>query len=120
MEKQQDPTENDKLATMKIVSLVVLNILLTVVSCTSGEKETPSKNQTEKGYQIEPVDIQQIQLTDSFWLPIIERVQEKTIAYALAKCEEEGRIENFLIAGGQMEGTVRGEMPFDDTDVIKL
>ena len=120
MEKQQDPTENDKLATMKIVSLVVLNILLTVVSCTSGEKETPSKNQTEKGYQIEPVDIQQIQLTDSFWLPIIERVQEKTIAYALAKCEEEGRIENFLIAGGQMEGTVRGEMPFDDTDVYKI
>ncbi|MGA1029569.1 MAG: glycoside hydrolase family 127 protein [Flavobacteriaceae bacterium] len=105
---------------MKIVSLVVLNILLTVVSCTSGEKETPSKNQTEKGYQIEPVDIQQIQLTDSFWLPIIERVQEKTIAYALAKCEEEGRIENFLIAGGQMEGTVRGEMPFDDTDVYKI
>jgi len=120
LEKQQDPTENDKLATMKIVSLVVLNILLTVVSCTSGEKETPSKNQTEKGYQIEPVDIQQIQLTDSFWLPIIERVQEKTIAYALAKCEEEGRIENFLIAGGQMEGTVRGEMPFDDTDVYKI
>lgn len=120
MEKQQDPTENDKLATMKIVSLVVLNILLTVVSCTSGEKETPSKNQTEKGYQIEPVDIQQIQLTDSFWLPIIQRVQEKTIAYALAKCEEEGRIENFLIAGGQMEGTVRGEMPFDDTDVYKI
>ncbi|CAM3588529.1 glycoside hydrolase family 127 protein [Flavobacterium chungbukense] len=72
------------------------------------------------GYQIEPVNIQNVKLTDSFWLPIIKRVQEITIAYAIKKCDEEGRFENFLIAGKQKTGTTRGEMPFDDTDVYKI
>jgi len=71
-------------------------------------------------YPITPVDIRNVRMTDAFWLPIIKRVQEKTIAYALAKCEEEGRMENFLIAGGEMEGETRGAMPFDDTDLYKI
>ncbi|KJD34788.1 six-hairpin glycosidase [Tamlana nanhaiensis] len=75
---------------------------------------------TDTGYNIQPVDIQHVKVTDAFWLPIIKRVQEKTIAYAIAKCEEEGRLDNFLIAGGKMEGEVKGEMPFDDTDVYKI
>ena len=72
------------------------------------------------GYQIEPVDIQNVKITDKFWLPIIKRVQEKTIAYAIEKCEEEGRFDNFLIAGGKIEGNVKGVMPFDDSDVYKV
>ncbi|WP_317039167.1 glycoside hydrolase family 127 protein [Zunongwangia mangrovi] len=69
---------------------------------------------------MEPVNIRNVRLTDDFWLPIIERVQEKTIDYAINKIDEEGRLENFLIAGGAMEGEVRGAMPFDDTDVYKI
>jgi hypothetical protein len=72
------------------------------------------------GYPITPVDIRAVTLTDDFWLPIIERVQAKTIAYALAKCEEEGRLANFLIAGGRISGSTHGAMPFDDTDVYKI
>jgi len=71
-------------------------------------------------YRIAPVDIQHVRMTDDFWLPIIKRVQEQTIAYALDKCEEEGRMENFLIAGGKLEGATRGAMPFDDTDLYKI
>ena len=71
-------------------------------------------------YPIESVNIQNVKLKDEFWLPIIQRVQEKTIEYALAKCEEEGRFDNFLIAGGEMEGKAKGAMPFDDTDVYKI
>lgn len=71
------------------------------------------------GYPISPVDIRNVRISDEFWLPIIKRVQDKTIGYALQKCHEEGRLENFLIAGGQMDGDVRGLMPFDDTDVYK-
>ncbi|HEU4790235.1 MAG TPA: glycoside hydrolase family 127 protein, partial [Flavobacterium sp.] len=52
--------------------------------------------------------------------PIIKKVQEKTIEYAIHKCEEEGRLDNFLIAGGKMKGEVKGQMPFDDTDVYKI
>lgn len=72
------------------------------------------------GYALTPVDIRNVKMEDDFWLPIIKRVQEKTIAYALQKCEEEGRMDNFLIAGGELEGPVRGAMPFDDTDLYKI
>ncbi len=72
------------------------------------------------GYPISPVNIQNVKLTDDFWLPIIKRVQEKTIEYAIQKCEEEGRMDNFLIAGGKKKGEVKGQFPFDDTDVYKI
>src|SRR5690606_4968441 len=69
---------------------------------------------------LEHINIRNIKMTDNFWLPIIERVQGTTIAFALEKCKQEGRFDNFLIAGGQMEGSVKGVMPFDDTDVYKI
>ncbi len=89
-------------------------------NCKTDKREVSEIQKVKTGYQIEPVDIQHVKVTDEFWLPIIKRVQEKTIDYAIAKCEEEGRFDNFLIAGGQMKGEVRGEMPFDDTDVYKI
>ncbi|HLT82071.1 MAG TPA: beta-L-arabinofuranosidase domain-containing protein [Cyclobacteriaceae bacterium] len=87
-------------------------------SCSGGEdaRETQLRND----YPYQTVDIRSIRLTDEFWLPRIRTVQEKTIAYALEKCREEGRFDNFLIAGNQLDGTVRGYMPFDDTDVYKI
>lgn len=77
-------------------------------------------NDSIMSYTINPVSVRNIELTDDFWLPIIKRVQEKTIDYAIEKCTEEGRIDNFLIAGGKKEGEVRGAMPFDDTDLYKI
>ena len=93
---------------------------MSLIGCQSEKKEISKDEQQKTGYQIEPVDIQNVKVTDDFWLPIIKRVQEKTIEYAIAKCEEEGRLDNFLVAGGEMEGKVRGAMPFDDTDVYKI
>src|SRR3990172_7778521 len=65
-------------------------------------------------YPISMVDIRKVELTDSFWLPKIKTVQNSTIAFGFEKCMEEGRMENFLIAGGKKQGKVRGKMPFDD------
>jgi len=79
-----------------------------------------SQDEITVGYPIKPIDIRKVQLTDDFWLPIIKTVQHKTIAYALEKCEEEGRMDNFMIAGGKMEGETKGYMPFDDTDIYKI
>lgn len=101
----------------KIVGLVCALLLL---NCQSDKKDITKVKEPKTGYQIEPVAIKHVKLTDKFWLPIIKRVQEKTIAYAIAKCGEEGRLDNFRMAGGQMEGTVKGAMPFDDTDVYKI
>ena len=99
-------------------------LILFLVSCRETKNKVVQSDEKtsalKAGYQIEPVNIQNVKLTDSFWLPIIKRVQEITIAYAIKKCDEEGRFENFLIAGKQKTGITRGEMPFDDTDVYKI
>src|SRR5690606_10844751 len=102
-----------------LLALSVFSLLL------GGCKADPQKSEklgdgVSQGYMLEPINIRNIKMTDDFWLPIIERVQETTIAFALEKCRQEGRFDNFLIAGGQMEGTVKGVMPFDDTDVYKI
>lgn len=86
--------------------------------CNPGDNNQSSKNITD--YPIKQVDVKDVKLDDTFWLPIIRRVQNVTIDYALKKCEEEGRMENFLIAGGVLEGETRGYMPFDDTDLYKI
>ncbi|NVN17680.1 glycoside hydrolase family 127 protein [Muricauda sp. HICW] len=108
---------------MKKNLFTLAGLLLLTISCKEDSKNQAS-NENMAGespdYPIESVNIQNVKLKDEFWLPIIQRVQEKTIEYALAKCQEEGRFDNFLIAGGEMEGEVKGAMPFDDTDVYKI
>lgn len=94
--------------------------LLMTVYGHSQQRSKKSDSSKKSGYSITSVNIQNVKVTDAFWLPIIKKVQEKTIEYAIHKCEEEGRMDNFLIAGGKMEGTVKGQMPFDDTDVYKI
>lgn len=103
---------------LKYIFCIVTGLVL--FNCKTEKSEVAEVQTEQKGYPITPVDIQHVKVTDAFWLPIIKRVQEKTIAYAIAKCEEEGRLDNFLVAGGKKEGEVKGEMPFDDTDVYKI
>lgn len=90
--------------------------LLLAVSFMGCVKE----HQTYYDYPIAAVNIKNVVLNDSFWLPKIEIIQDSTILYSFDKCEKEGRMENFLIAGGKKEGKVRGKMPFDDTDLYKI
>ena len=58
-------------------------------------------------YTIKSVNLNYVHLTDNFWLPKIKTLQDVTLKYAFNKCEEEGRLDNFLIAGGKMEGSKR-------------
>jgi DUF1680 family protein len=84
---------------------------------------TPAQSygrQQYKDYPISMVDINKVQITDDFWLPKIKTVQNTTIPFAFEKCRSEGRMENFLIAGGKKQGKVLGKMPFDDSDVYKI
>ncbi len=99
--------------------LIIVIGLITVIGCNTGNTDS-SDSKKNNSYPIIPVDIRDVKLTDNFWLPVIKKVQEKTIHYAINKCEEEGRFDNFYIAGGIMDGDVKGEMPFDDTDAYKI
>ncbi|MFE3847076.1 glycoside hydrolase family 127 protein [Flavobacterium sp. LB3P45] len=100
-------------------TLLSISVLMTVYGHSQQHSGNPNTTKISS-YNITPVNIQNVKLTDAFWLPIIKKVQGKTIEYAIHKCEEEGRLDNFLIAGGKMKGTVKGQMPFDDTDVYKI
>lgn len=91
--------------------------LLLVASTFGCSHKTASKY---SDYPISVVDIKNVVINDSFWLPKIKVIQDSTIQYAFDKCYQEGRMENFLIAGKKKSGKTRGKMPFDDTDLYKI
>lgn len=71
-------------------------------------------------YPVQPVPFTEVRLHDDFWAPRIETNWKVTIPYAFKQCEDTGRIDNFAIAGGLMEGQHKGSFPFDDTDAYKI
>jgi uncharacterized protein len=91
--------------------------LLLSSGCSTGKREARIQ---EVDYPVSTIPFNEVQITDHFWLPKIETNRTATIPASFRKCEEMGRMDNFLIAGGHMEGGVKGEMPFDDTDVYKI
>lgn len=70
-------------------------------------------------YPISHPGLEEVRVTDAFWLPKIDRNREITIPYAFGKCEETGRIDNFAKAAGLMEGEHEGER-YNDSDVYKI
>ncbi len=102
---------------MKLSNFVLLLLVLNFLSCSNEKQEAEAKHAE---YPITGVPFSKVKVNDNFWLPKIETNRTATIPASFQKCEEMGRLENFLIAGGKMEGIVRGDMPFDDTDVYKI
>jgi DUF1680 family protein len=86
------------------------------LTCLDYAQERPKYSD----YPISPVSIKDVSIDDNFWLPKIKVVQDTTIRYAFDKCDKEGRMENFLVAGGKEKGSYQGKMPFDDTDLYKI
>lgn len=98
---------------MKKIVYLPLILLTLLPGCKKSKPEL-------EDYPITAVPIRNIVLTDNFWLPKIKMIQQTTIQYAFDKCYQEGRMDNFLIAGGKMKGKTKGKMPFDDTDLYKI
>ncbi len=101
---------------MKTNQLLLLFLLFLTVACSTQKEESVKQNAV---YPISGIPFSKVKIEDQFWLPKIETNRTATIPASFKKCEEMGRLDNFLIAGGKMEGPVKGEMPFDDTDVYK-
>lgn len=94
--------------------------LLAAVVLAACQSRQAAPEQVAANYAIQGVPFNEVQVNDRFWAPKIETNRTVTIPVSFAKCEEMGRMDNFLIAGGKMPGPVKGEMPFDDTDVYKI
>ncbi len=91
------------------ITITVLGLILFLV-CSQPSSE---------GYRIQPVSFTQVHINDSFWKPRMETNRSVTIPHAFKKCEENGRLHNFALAGGLIQGQHKGYYPFDDTDVYK-
>jgi DUF1680 family protein len=91
-------------------------ILLLIATILTGCIKTPDL--LDRAYRITGIPFHQVRVNDGFWFPKMEIINRKvTIPASFAKCKENGRMDNFLIAGGKMSGPVKGKMPFDDTGV---
>ncbi|MGD9930340.1 MAG: glycoside hydrolase family 127 protein [Mangrovibacterium sp.] len=102
----------------KMIKFIAFSVVLAFAAgCTSKK---PAEVLTTADYAIQGVPFNQVKVTDNFWAPKIETNRTVTIPASFAKCEEMGRMDNFLIAGGKMVGAVKGEMAFDDSDVYKV
>ncbi|MEW6250855.1 MAG: beta-L-arabinofuranosidase domain-containing protein [Planctomycetota bacterium] len=53
-------------------------------------------------YPIRAVPFTAVQVDDAFWSPRLEINRKVTIPYAFKKCEETGRIENFVVAARRL------------------
>jgi uncharacterized protein len=76
-------------------------------------------------YPVQPVPFTAVHFNDVFWSPRIEINRTVTIPYAFGKCEETGRMDNFIRAADTLRGEPPANLkppgfPFDDTDVYKV
>ena len=69
-------------------------------------------------YPIKGVAFTQVQLSDNFWLPRLKTNAEVTIPASFARCENTGRVKNFVMAANH-SGKFCTIYPFDDTDIYK-
>jgi len=80
----------------------------------------------EHDYAIKPVPFTDVHLDDQFWAPHIETNRKVTIPFAFQKCEDTGRVANFIHAAEALRGEISEQdrkippYPFDDTDIYKV
>lgn len=92
---------------------VAFLIALLLAACGAPEKTT------QADYPYQPAPFTAVAVADSFWAPKIETNRKVTIPVCFRKCEETGRIDNFLKAAGMMKGDFAG-LRYNDSDVFKV
>lgn len=70
-------------------------------------------------YPFQGVAFNQVKLNDSFWMPRVETNRIATIPVSFQKCEETGRVQNFVNASTKT-GKFLTTFTFDDTDIYKI
>jgi len=89
---------------------MVVVVAVMAAACESGQPPD---------YPVQPVPFTQVRFDDTFWAPRLETNRTVTIPHVFRMSTETGRIDNFALAGGLIEGQQCGDYPFDDTDVYK-
>jgi len=92
----------------------------------TGQQTGTVSHADAQDYPIRPVPFTAVHLNDVFWAPKIETNRKVTIPFAFQKCEETGRVDNFVHAAEALRGELADKdrkippYPFDDTDIYKV
>lgn len=109
---------------MRTVNNIIITVLLFIwmfIGChMKSDESTAASHLIQSDYPIRPVEFTNVKITDGFWKSRMDTASKVTIPYSFAKCEETGRIDNFIFAGGIEQGQFRGRFGFDDSDVYKI
>ncbi len=73
----------------------------------------------QAAHPLEAVPFERVEIRDPFWLARIDTNRRATIEANLAQCEATGRLENFAVAAGLVEGEHEGLL-YNDSDVYKV
>lgn len=109
----------------KKTTLMIPVMMMICVNGLARPDAARAEEPKDKLATIQPVPFTAVHLNDAFWAPRIETNRAVTIPYAFGKCEETGRVENFVRAARRLRGEkleddeVRG-YSFDDTDIYKI
>ena len=94
-----------------------VTILFTSLWCTQSLAQSLD---SDHDYPIHPVPFTQVHFDDAFWAPRLEQHRTHTLPYTMSQCDSTGRVKNFEIAAGEMEGAFCTAYPFDDSDLYKI
>ena len=75
--------------------------------------------QSSGDYAVQGIPFNKVSIHDQFWMPKIEKNRTVTIPSSFKKCEETGRVQNFVLAK-KKTGKFLTAYPFDDTDIYKI
>ena len=78
---------------------IIILLIIIALFYTCSKKET--------NYPISPVDFTKVKVTSGLWNDRIDTVTSVTIPFAFNKCEETGRVDNFIFAAGIKKGKFR-------------
>jgi DUF1680 family protein len=106
--------------TMKNLRTMPLWIAMILFSCFISMDCSRVQPEETRDYPIAPVDFTKVTLLEGFWKDWVKTVHDATIPFAFQKCEETGRIDNFIFAGCIEEGKFQGHYGFNDSDVYKI
>ncbi len=102
------------------MSWAILGTMVICIACNPQQDIQEEVEPTVSDYPIRPVEFTKVKITDGFWKSRVDTATKVTIPYSFNKCEETGRVNNFVFAGGLKEGKFVGKYGFDDSDVYKI
>ncbi len=73
----------------------------------------------EADYPIQPVPFTAVEVGSGFWAPRMETNRRTTVPYCFERCEDTGRISNFVAAAERNPDGFQG-IYFNDSDVFKI